>query len=112
MQILPEQIANETRVDATTSLVRDLTSNHGVKDPKIILVFDSNKGGADENKHPWKVHVFYNSPTPLEHANLAVPTLLKDTKMWAVGQEVIRTIYPDGAIGFCGKINGVPIWIT
>jgi len=112
MQIFKEQIAQETRVDSATSLVQDLKTNHGVKDPKIILVFDSNEDCPDEAEHPWKVHVFYNSPTPLEHADLSVPMVLKDTKLWPQGEEVIRTVYPEGNIGWCGKINGKRVWIT
>jgi hypothetical protein len=112
MQISQEQIAGETRVDSTTSLVQDLKTNHGVKDPKIILVFDSNEGGPDAAEHPWKVHVFFNSPTELEEANLNVPTVLRDTKVWVEGEEVIKTTYPGGNIGFCTKIGGQPVWIT
>ena len=77
MQFTSEKIAGETRVDSATSLVQDLKTNYGVKDPKIILVFDSNAGGPDEAEHPWKVHVFFNSPTDLEHLNLDVETVLK-----------------------------------
>ena len=114
MQISLDQVAQETRVDptSTTGLVQFLKTNHGVKNPKVILVFDSNKGGADEAKNPWKIHVFYSSPSSLEQANLQVPTVLRDTKIMAQGEEIIRTIYPDGWIGWCGKINGQPIWIT
>jgi len=111
MDIVEKQIAGETRVDSTTSLVQDLKKNHGVKDPKIILVFDSNEGGPDEAEHAWKVHVFYNSPTELEHANLDVE-MVTNTKTWAVDEEVIKTIYPGGNIGFCTKIFGKRIWIT
>lgn len=112
MQISKEQVAGETRVDSATSLVEDLKTNHGVKDPKIILVFDSNAGGSDEAEHPWKVDVFFNSPTELEEANLDVWTVLSDTKVMSQDEEVIRTIYPGGNIGWCGKINGRPVWIT
>lgn len=111
MQIRPEQVAKETRVDDTSSVVKALKAA-GVKDPKIVLVFDSNNGGADEVDFPWKVHVFYHSPTELDNADLAVPVVLKNVKIMADDKEVIRTIYPDGYIGWCGKINGVQVWIT
>jgi hypothetical protein len=101
MHITQEQIAGETRIDSTMSLVQDLKTNHGVEDPKLILVFESNG----------KVHVFFNSPTALEQANLEGPMLLRDTKVWVEGEEVIKTTYPDGTIGFCTKINGKPVWI-
>jgi hypothetical protein len=113
MQILPEQVVMpETRVEDSTDLVQLLKTKHGVKDPKVILVFDSNKGGADETKHPWKVRVFYHSPTDLTTADLTQPTVLANIKLQAQDKEMIRTIYPDGYIGWCGKINGVPVWIT
>jgi predicted RNA-binding protein with PIN domain len=112
MQIFPEQVAAELRVDAAHSLVKELVNNLGVNDPKVILVFDSNKGAADEAKHPWKVRVFYNSPDSLQHADLDVETVLQNTKIKARDNEIIRTIYPGRTIGWCGKINGVQVWIT
>jgi hypothetical protein len=111
MQIRPEQVAQQTRVDDAHGLVKAL-KDAGVKDPKIVLVFDSNEGEADENAHRWKVRVFYHSPTELDNADLAVPVVLKNVKIMADDKEVIRTIYPDGYIGWCGKINGQQVWIT
>lgn len=112
MELFEKHIAGETRVDSTTSLVQDLITNYGVKDPKVILAFYSNEGGPDAAENPWKVHVFYNSPTELEHLNLDVETVLTDTKVMSQDQEVIKTIYPGGNIGFCTKIFGKRIWIT
>lgn len=108
MQITMDQVGQETQVGPMTAdgLVK-LLVGLGVKNPKVILAF-----GDGDTPNTWKVHVFFNSPTPLEQANLAVQTVLRDTKVMAQGQEVIRTVYPDGYIGWCGKINGVGIWIT
>lgn len=111
MQISPKQVAQETRVDDTNRIVKEL-KDAGVKDPKIILVFGSNAGGADEAHVPWQVHVFYHSPTELETANLAVKVVLRNTQIMSDEEGVIKTIYPDGYIGWCGKINGVQVWIT
>lgn len=112
MQIFPVQVAPETQVDPAHPLVKLLVDNYGVRDPKVILVFDNNKGAADEIPNKWKVHVFYNSPDPLQHANLNVDTVLQGTKIMAKNEEILRTIYPGGVIGWCGKINGVQVWIT
>jgi len=110
MNILPSQVASETRVDDSTALVQVLKT-FGAKAPKIVLVFDSNEGEADAAETPWKVRVFYHSPTPLEITNLNVPVVLMDTKIMPTGQEVIRTTYPEGYLEWCGVINGQPIWL-
>lgn len=112
MNFTSEKIAAETRVDSATSLVQDLETNYGCKDPKLIVVIASNADGPDGAEHPWKVHVYFNSPTELEHVNLDVETVLSDTKVMSQDQEVIRTIYPGGNIGWCGKVNGKRVWIT
>jgi len=110
MQIHPEQVASETRVDDSSEVVQVLKANGAVK-PKIVLVFDENPGD-DKLKNPWKVRVFYNSPTPLQNADLSVNVVLMDTKIMPSGEDVIRTIYPDGYIGWCGVVGGTPVWIT
>ena len=112
MQIFPGQVAKETRIDSSHALVKELENNQGVTDPKIILVFSSNKLPQNDPKHGWEVHVFFNSPSQLQMANLNVETVLADTKIKAKDVEVIKTIYPEGTIGWCGKINGVQVWIT
>ena len=111
MQIHPSQVASETRVDDASQLVQVLKAA-GAKRPKIVLVFDSNEGAADANENKWKVHVFFHSATPLEEANLDVKVLLMDTKIMPLEDEVVRTIYPGGYIGWCGVINGQSVWIT
>lgn len=116
MQIFPEQVAQETQVPPNSGLIKflkdNLSAKYTITDPKVILVFDSNKGAPDDADFPWKVHVFYNSPSPLEEADLDVDVVLMNTKIKAQAEEIIRTIYPEGYIGWCGKINGVPLWIT
>jgi hypothetical protein len=112
MQIKPNQVVTpETRVDDTSPLVEALKAA-GAKEPKIVLVFDSNKGAADAAENPWKVRVFYHSSMPLTEVDLSVKTLLMDTKIMPEDDEVMRTIYPDKYVGWCGVINGQAIWIT
>jgi hypothetical protein len=56
--------------------------------------------------------VFYHSPTVLEDAKLNVDVVLRDTRLMARDKEVIKTIYPDGYVGWCGIINAQKVWIT
>lgn len=111
MQILPDQVAAEVRVDDSHPLVAEL-KKLGAIGPKVMLVFDSNAGAPDEETNRWKVRVFYNAPTELETVDLTVSHLPAFTKIKATGDEMIKTHYPDGYVGWCGSINGVPVWVT
>lgn len=111
MQLKPEQVEQEIRVDAKHELL-ELLKIYGVTNPKVILAFAPNQE-ADADAYPWKVHVFYNSPSDLIQVNLNVPTVLRGTKVRPDGDEVIKTIYPgEGYVGYCTKIGGVQMWVT
>ena len=106
MQITEGQVAQEIQVNSSTALLQELQNTYGVRDPKIILAF------APSGAKDWKVHVFFNSPATLQRADLDVDTVLMNVKIKAKNDEVIKTIYPGGWIGWCGKINGQQVWIT
>ncbi len=108
MQITLEEVAQETRLDPTNSLIQDLEAR-GVKNPRVVLAFANNDGTGSAKK--W-VHVFYVSPTDLEMANLNTNTVAQGMKIKAADEEIIRTIYPEGYIGWCGWLNGQQVWIT
>lgn len=110
MQIRPSQVASETRIDDNDPLVQAL-KKAGAKAPKFVLVFDSNQGEADEQQHPWKVRVFYNSPAPAETTDLDVPVMLMNSKIKPAGDAVVQMTYPGGYRSWCGEINGQLVWI-
>jgi hypothetical protein len=108
MRITRDQVSQEVRINSTDPLFIDLKSK-GVRDPKVILVFDNN--APPGSRKDW-VHVFYVAPTALEEVDLNVNTILQNTKIKALDKEIIRTIYPEGYIGWCGWLNGQQKWIT
>jgi hypothetical protein len=110
MQIRPEQVAKETNINDVPELL-DALKAAGVKDPKIVLVFDSNGRPVNANDIGWEVRVFYNSPDPLQVAKLNEEVVLGNPRMIPENDEIIKTIYPDGYTHWCGKINGTPVWI-
>jgi hypothetical protein len=110
MQIRPDQVAAETQVSEDHAVIKAV-KDAGAQEPKIVLVFDANLG-PDKETQPWKVRVFYQSPTELKEARLDVPVVPMDTQVLPEGEDVIKTTYPDGYVGWCGVIGGKPVWIT
>lgn len=106
MLIRQEDVRQETPLADDSPLLTAL-AGAGVENPKMVLAY----GTAQNDPDKLDVHVFYRSSTPLEVTDLNVPVVLMDTKIKPLGDEVLKTTYPEGYLVWCGVVGGRPVWI-
>lgn len=110
MALLKEEIGVEKRISPGDPIIKDLAA-YGILDPKFIFIY----GPATTPKMgttPSKVHVLYLSDADYQELDLSggVIKANSELKLKPSGNEVIKTIYPDGDVGYCGMSGGIPFW--